>query len=150
MRALIGTDGSDDSVRAAAQALPLLANPDIVTVVCVAEIPAAETAGLESGFGGGIANPAEIEAAQAAAYESAKAALELTVTGFSTTARIEQRVEVGDAGAVLCHLAEELGADVVVVGSRGHGRIRRALLGSVSTHVANNAPCPVLIVRATG
>ena len=35
----------------------------------------------------------------------------------------------------------------MVVASRGHGAIRRALLGSVSTHVVNNAPCPVIVVR---
>jgi len=48
------------------------------------------------------------------------------------------------------HPFTELGkraVDVVVAGSRGHGAIRRALLGSVSTHLVNNAPCPVVILR---
>ncbi len=45
-------------------------------------------------------------------------------------------------------LATGMAADVLVVGSRGHGRLRRALLGSISSHVAHNAPCPVMIVRA--
>jgi nucleotide-binding universal stress UspA family protein len=45
-------------------------------------------------------------------------------------------------------LARDLSVDVVAVGSRGHGAIRRALLGSVSTHVLSNAPCPVIVVRA--
>jgi nucleotide-binding universal stress UspA family protein len=49
---------------------------------------------------------------------------------------------------VICERAEELSVDVVVVGSRGRGAIRRALLGSVSSHVVHNAPCPVLVVRA--
>jgi nucleotide-binding universal stress UspA family protein len=36
-----------------------------------------------------------------------------------------------------------------VMGSRGQGRIRRALLGSVSESVVRHAPCPVIIVRET-
>jgi nucleotide-binding universal stress UspA family protein len=148
MRVLIGTDGSDDATTAATRALPLL-NADIVTVVCITEPSALETAGMESGFGGGIASPDEIEAEQAAAHQNATAAVARTVTELSTTATIEQRVEIGDPGSMLCLVAEELGADIVVVGSRGRGAIRRALMGSVSTHVVNNAPCPVVVVRVT-
>jgi nucleotide-binding universal stress UspA family protein len=45
-------------------------------------------------------------------------------------------------------LAEELRVDLIVVGSRGRGRIRRALAGSVSDWVVRHAPCPVLVVRS--
>jgi len=44
-------------------------------------------------------------------------------------------------------LAEELGADLIVVGRRNRGRIRRALAGSVSDWVVRHAPSPVLVVR---
>lgn len=44
-------------------------------------------------------------------------------------------------------LADELGADMVVVGSRGLGGLRRALMGSVSTSVVRHAHCPVLVIR---
>jgi nucleotide-binding universal stress UspA family protein len=53
-------------------------------------------------------------------------------------------VVTGSAGAGLCALAEELSASVIVMGTRGRGGIRRAVLGSVSDHVVRNAPCPVL------
>ena len=44
-------------------------------------------------------------------------------------------------------LADELGADLVVVGSRGLGTMKRLVVGSVSEGVVNLAPCPVLVVR---
>ena len=63
-------------------------------------------------------------------------------------ATVERRVGHGAPGPELCRLAGELSADVVAVGSRGQGAIRRALLGSVSTHVVNNAPCAVMVIRS--
>ncbi len=45
-------------------------------------------------------------------------------------------------------LAEELGAYLIVGGSRSHGEIRRALTGSVSDWVVRHAHCPVLVVRS--
>jgi nucleotide-binding universal stress UspA family protein len=44
-------------------------------------------------------------------------------------------------------LAEEIGAGLVVLGSRGRGGIRRALMGSVSDSVVRHSHCPVLVVR---
>ena len=44
-------------------------------------------------------------------------------------------------------LAEELDAGLTVVGSRGLGGVRRALIGSVSDSVVRYAHCPVLVVR---
>ena len=48
---------------------------------------------------------------------------------------------------VIIHLAEELGAGLIVMGSRGLGGVRRALIGSVSDSVVRHAHCPVMIVR---
>jgi nucleotide-binding universal stress UspA family protein len=45
-------------------------------------------------------------------------------------------------------LAEELGVDLIAVGSRGLGGVKRALMGSVSDSVVRHAHCPVLVVRA--
>jgi nucleotide-binding universal stress UspA family protein len=53
----------------------------------------------------------------------------------------------GDARGVLLELAE--GAPMVVVGSRGHGRVVGLLLGSVSGALVRHAPCPVAVVRPT-
>jgi nucleotide-binding universal stress UspA family protein len=47
----------------------------------------------------------------------------------------------------IVRFAEQIGADVVVMGSRGLGGIRRALMGSVSDAVVRHAHCPVLVVR---
>lgn len=44
-------------------------------------------------------------------------------------------------------MAEEKGCDVIVVGSSGKGRVKRTLLGSVSTKISLHAHCSVYIVR---
>jgi nucleotide-binding universal stress UspA family protein len=44
-------------------------------------------------------------------------------------------------------LSEELGAGTIVIGSRGLGGLRRALMGSVSESVVRHAHCPVFVVR---
>ena len=53
----------------------------------------------------------------------------------------------GGVAAEIVTLAEEIGAGVIVMGSRGHGGIRRALMGSVSESVVRHAHCPVFVVR---
>jgi nucleotide-binding universal stress UspA family protein len=52
---------------------------------------------------------------------------------------------VGDAATALLEAAAAAGAAALVVGARGHGRVHRAVLGSVSGRVAASAPCPVVI-----
>jgi nucleotide-binding universal stress UspA family protein len=59
----------------------------------------------------------------------------------------QAHLRMGTAAVEIVDLAEELGVGLVVVGSRGLGGIRRALMGSVSDSVARHAHCPVLIVR---
>ena len=59
----------------------------------------------------------------------------------------EAHLRVGAAAAEIVDLAEEIGAGLIVMGSRGLGGIRRALTGSVSDSVVRHAHCPVLVVR---
>jgi nucleotide-binding universal stress UspA family protein len=56
-------------------------------------------------------------------------------------------LRMGEVGLEIVGLAEELGADLIVMGSRGLGGVRRALMGSVSDSVVRHAHCPVLVVR---
>jgi nucleotide-binding universal stress UspA family protein len=60
----------------------------------------------------------------------------------------EAHLRVGAAAAAeIVNLAEDIGAGLIVMGSRGLGGIRRALMGSVSDAVVRHAHCPVLVVR---
>jgi nucleotide-binding universal stress UspA family protein len=54
---------------------------------------------------------------------------------------------LGRADAQIVDLAEEVGAGLIVMGSRGYGPIRQALIGSVSDSVVRHAHCPVMVVR---
>lgn len=60
---------------------------------------------------------------------------------------VELETRVGHVTAEL--LGAAASADMVVVGSRGHGRAEDLLAGSVSQHLARHAPCPVVVVRPT-
>jgi nucleotide-binding universal stress UspA family protein len=59
--------------------------------------------------------------------------------------KVERRVVEGAPGVVLVN--ESRDADLLVVGSRGHGGFARLLLGSVSEQCAHHSECPVVIVR---
>jgi Universal stress protein UspA and related nucleotide-binding proteins len=61
--------------------------------------------------------------------------------------QVERRVIKGRAATAIMNAARELGADLIVLGSRGRGPLRSMLLGSVSAEVADHAPCPVLVAR---
>ncbi|KAG9160404.1 hypothetical protein Leryth_008814 [Lithospermum erythrorhizon] len=56
-------------------------------------------------------------------------------------------VREGDPKETICQATEDLNVDLLVVGSRGRGKIKRALLGSVSDYCAHHAKCPVVIVK---
>jgi nucleotide-binding universal stress UspA family protein len=58
----------------------------------------------------------------------------------------EQRVVIGHPAERLADLADEEGAQMIVVGSRGRGAFKAAFLGSVSTTLIGVARCPVLVV----
>ncbi|XP_024979982.1 universal stress protein A-like protein isoform X2 [Cynara cardunculus var. scolymus] len=60
---------------------------------------------------------------------------------------VEAKVEAGDPRDVICEAAEKMAVDMVVLGSHGYGLIKRAFLGSVSNHCAQNIKRPVLIVK---
>ena len=58
---------------------------------------------------------------------------------------IRYKVAQGNAARVLLDAAA--GADLLVVGSRGHGGFAEALLGSIGQHAVHHATCPVVVIR---
>ena len=61
----------------------------------------------------------------------------------------ETRAEIGSAAERIVEICRDEGAALVVLGSRGRGDLKSAVLGSVSHRVASSAPCPVVIVPST-
>ena len=142
-RILMATDGSKDARLAADVALDLAADFDSELHVTYVEPMPARHIGLAR-LSADL--PPEVVAS---VQEEAKTKLAEQVgemgEGHSEVTRTHARV--GSPAAEIVALAEELQAGLVVVGSRGLGGVRRALMGSVSDSVVRHAHCPVLIVR---
>ena len=62
----------------------------------------------------------------------------------------ETHLRTGEPDKEIVKLSEELGVGTIVIGSRGLGAVRRALMGGVSESVVRHAHCPVFVVRGDG
>jgi nucleotide-binding universal stress UspA family protein len=84
---------------------------------------------------------------QAAFGEFAATVLSASVREISAHSMVTVNPVVKHGNAAQALLDGAAGADLLVLGSRGHGGFAGALLGSVSQHCAQHAPCPVVIIR---
>lgn len=134
---VVGVDGSDRSVPALEWAAKeAAAHGHTLRVVTAWSIPVTALSP------GGLPAPYPIDelesdgrAAQDAVIAKADMPADLT---------IEHHVVEGGPGAVLMHAAES--ADLLVIGSRGHGGFTGLLLGSVGQQLTGHAACPVVVV----
>ena len=148
-RILLATDGSEDADFAARTAINLANKTGSeLHVVYVEEVPRRLSTSESSSLEGMIDPEFEEQMrqhAQAAASQLLEEQVQKITKAGGEIARAHPRF--GRPYAEIVHLAEELNAGIVVVGSRGAGGVRRALLGTVSDSVVRHAHCPVLVVR---
>ena len=145
---VIGYDGSAGANRAITAAALLF--PGANAVVVTVDEPAIETvAGAELAAAGVWMDvpEAEHDALAAASRTAGTGVARATAGGLQATARA---VVSAPAWSEIIRAATEAGADAIVVGSRGHGALVGALLGSVSEAVARHAARPVLVVPPPG
>lgn len=93
----------------------------------------------------GAAMPASIEADVSRDCKEALDQALTDVLGAAPSIRVTADVVEGHPAEVLVRAAEK--AELLVVGSRGHGAFKGMFLGSVSTHCVSHAQCPVVVVR---
>jgi nucleotide-binding universal stress UspA family protein len=143
MTILLCTDGSDLALGALREALPLLAPADrtVVLTVTAEEDP---TLVSGTGFAAGVITAEQQEELLLRSEARAQKVLDDTVAELGLP-HAEKVTLGGDAGQAICDFAASLPARVIVLGTRGHGGLRRAVMGSTSDHVVRNAPCPVLV-----
>jgi nucleotide-binding universal stress UspA family protein len=76
----------------------------------------------------------------------AEQALKNLVAQLKIEGRVIPSVLMGSPAVEILHYAADHGADLIVVGSHGHGAVRRFLLGSVADRVFKSSACPVMVV----
>ncbi len=139
---LIATDGSSSSAEAVDFGVELAAEHE-AKVIFVHVAPALDlipAAGY--GFGGGFPRvPHELDAFDRAPLDDAEQIAARQGVGASS------KLLVGDAVDEIVAFADSQGADMIVVGSRGHGAVASVLLGSVSRGVLSESKRPVAIIR---
>ena len=135
-RIVVGVDGSASSTAALAWALKQAAlTGAVVDAVIAWEVPA--------NYSFLVQVPVDINYAEIAAQVAADAIAE--VSGPGEQVKIRSTATEGNPARVLVDASK--GADLLVVGSRGHGGFTEALLGSVSQHCVHHATCPVVVIR---
>ena len=133
-RIVVGFDGSEHGRKALARAA------EIAGGATVAVVSAAGPARLLRDPGVSPEDPADVEARTEALAEARKYLEDKGITAQFVTGH-------GNPADVIVQEAEESGADLIVVGTRGLNAAQRVLLGSVSTNVVHHATCDVLVVR---
>lgn len=142
---VVGTDGSETAAAAVSEAVQLAASvgAKLYIVSAYEPIPAQRLGAAKreapEDLQWAISARGEVDAALEAAAEPARAA--------GVEAHVYPRQ--GDPADAILDVAEELEADLIVVGNKGMTGAKRFLLGSVPNQVSHHAPCSVLIIRTT-
>ena len=137
---VLATDGSPSARKATAAAVELAqALGARLRVVTVWQTPV-----YSFGYVPLTWTPELIDAERVHAHDVVEAAVRTAEeAGVPATAVLRE----GDPATEICSVAEESGADMVVVGAHGWGPLKRFVFGSVSARVLHEAPAPVLVVR---
>jgi nucleotide-binding universal stress UspA family protein len=136
---LVPVDGSDNSKRALVQAIKVAGrNGTEITVVHVIDMP--PTVYVES-------QKLLDQLLERYRQESAKVLDEYEDIAKKEGVDAETAILEGDAATSIVEYADRHGVDMIVMGSRGLGKIKGTLLGSVSSKVLQHAKCSVLIVK---
>lgn len=131
---VLATDGSESAAEAARllAALPLESGT-VIQVVCVVD------AFVEN----------VLEPVQQGQRDRAQCLVDVVADGVRRAGlEVTAIVRLGDADHEIIRAAEELDADLIVVGTRGRTGLESFVLGSVARNVAQHARCPVLVARA--
>ena len=148
---LLATDGSREAELAGRTAADLAqkSQSELHVVHCFGIAPVGPPVYPEATDLQSVEFEAETEERERISERRARELLEMEVqkvrSAGSTVA--EEHLIEGRVAPEIVGLAEEIGAGLIVMGSRGLGGIRRALMGSVSDSVMRHAHCPVLVVR---
>lgn len=145
---LLCADGSELSTEALRAGLDLV-RPDLPRQVVTVSLEPDPTLLTGTGMAGGVMSPDAFQRAiDDADSEARTVALEVAASLGVDQAHVV--VLRGDPAASLVQHAEEVGASAIVMGTRGRGGLKRAVLGSVSDHVIRHAPCPVIVATHHG
>lgn len=136
---LVGVDGSPGSRTALTWAAAEAADHSADLVVLDVWEPT-----LLPSMGSGGVPPAGVQESGQGATENLLEVIREEL-GENPTMLVQPRVKQGNPAEVL--IEESAEADLLVVGTRGHGGFAGLVLGSVSQHVAAYAKCPVTVVR---
>uniref|UniRef100_A0A0D9VZ19 UspA domain-containing protein n=1 Tax=Leersia perrieri TaxID=77586 RepID=A0A0D9VZ19_9ORYZ len=143
MKVVVAVDASEESLNALTWALDSVIAPRSGAGVSVVVVHAQP--GPDHFVYPVAAHGIAITYSPTSAIESMRKAQEEISRKVSATGAIVE----GDAKEAICQAVEEMHADLLILGSRGLGKIKRAFLGSVSDYLVHHACCPVLVVKPT-